>query len=534
MKIESHNIYCDSYSNLKVKQSSLKGRETVQFRKESWKGKVLSMNFAEAARQKGSFTRTENGAVALNTTESKLLDLFGSIGSLRGADKNRITRLFADAYKEDALFATKIAFYARDIRGGLGERQTFRILLRYMAEYHPEALLPNLDLIGVYGRYDDLYELIGTPLEDEMWAAMKKQFEEDLRNLNDDKAISLLAKWIKTADASSEKTRKLGILTAQKLDYPVYNFKRIVRSMRRKIGVIESLMSAGRWDEIEYSAVPSRAMMIYRKAFEKHDENRYKAFINKAVTGEAKINSSTLYPYDLIEKIWSMGLWGGGNVKEDKAVEAQWRQLPNYVEENTNALVIADTSGSMSGRPMATSVGLAIYFAERNKGAYHDMWMSFSSNPHIHLIKGETLAQKIRSIDMNDWSGNTDLRAAFNLVLDIAVKNNVPQEEMPKSLIVISDMEIDRCGNREWTFYEKMSAKFHEAGYEIPNIIFWNVDSRHDVFHADSKRVGVQLCSGQSASVFKQIMSCVGMTPVEAMAKVINSERYEAISIKNE
>jgi len=135
---------------------------------------------------------------------------------------------------------------------------------------------------------------------------------------------------------------------------------------------------------------------------------------------------------------------------------------------------------------------------------------------------------------MNDWSGNTDLRAAFNLVLDIAIKNNVPQEEIPKSMIVISDMEIDRCGNREWTFYEKMSAKFHEAGYEIPNIIFWNVDSRHDVFHADSKRVGVQLCSGQSASVFKQIMSCVGMTPVEAMAKVINSERYEAISIKNE
>lgn len=490
------------------------------------------MNFADAARTNGSFTRTENGAVALNTSGDALLDLFSTIGSLREANEDRITRLFADAYKEDPLFATKIAFYGRDVRGGLGERRAFRILIRYMAEYHAEALRPNLDLIGVYGRYDDLYELIGTPLEDDMWAAMKKQFEEDLQNLNDDKAISLLAKWIKTADASSEKTRKLGILTAQKLGYPVYNFKRIVRTMRKKIGVIESLMSAGRWDEIEYSAVPSRAMMIYRNAFQKHDEDRYNAFVNKAVNGEEKINSATLYPYDLIEKIWNMSCYGANKVKDDKTVEAQWRQLPNYVEEGTNALVIADTSGSMYGRPMATSVGLAIYFAERNKGAYHKMWMSFSTNPHIHVLKGETLAQKIGSIDMDDWDGNTDLKAAFNLVLNIAEKNNVPPDEMPKSLIVISDMEIDYCGNKEWTFYDKMSAKFRKAGYEIPNIIFWNVNSRHDIFHADSKRKGVQLCSGQSTSVFKQMMACVGMTPVEAMAKTINSERYESITVE--
>lgn len=490
------------------------------------------MNFAEAAKKNGSFTRTENGAVALNTTGNGLLDLFSTIGSLRETDEKRITRLFADAYKEDPFFATKIAFYARDVRGGLGERRTFRILIRYMAEYHAEALRPNLGLVGVYGRYDDLYELIGTPLEDDMWAAMKKQFEEDLQNLNDDKAISLLAKWIKTADASSEKTRKLGILTAQKLGYPVYNFKRIVRTMRKKIGVIESLMSAGRWDEIEYSAVPSRAMMIYRNAFQKHDEDRYNAFVNKAVNGEEKINSATLYPYDLIEKIWNMSCYGANKVKDVKTVEAQWRQLPNYVEEGTNALVIADTSGSMYGRPMATSVGLAIYFAERNKGAYHNMWMSFSANPHIHVLKGETLAQKIGSIDMNDWDGNTDLKAAFNLVLNIAEKNDVPPDEMPKSLIVISDMEIDYCGNKEWTFYDKMSAKFRKAGYEIPNIIFWNVNSRHDIFHADSKRKGVQLCSGQSTSVFKQMMACVGMTPVEAMAKTINSERYEPITVE--
>lgn len=489
------------------------------------------MNFAEAATKKGSFTRTENGAVALNTTGDKCLDFYSTVGSLRNADKDRVCTLFADAYNEDALLATKISFYGRDIRGGCGERKTFRTIIRYMAEHHPEALRPNLDLIGVYGRYDDMYSLIGTPLEDDMWAAMKKQFEEDMSNLHADKAVSLLAKWIKTADASSKETRKLGILTAQKLGYPVYNFKRMVRALRRKIGVIESLMSTGRWDEIEYSAVPSRAMMIYRNAFKKHDEDRYNTFVSKALTGEEKINSSTLYPYDLIHSIFNYG-YGYGDVRYDATVEAQWKQLPNYVEENTNAIVIADTSGSMWGRPLDSAIGLAIYFAERNKGAYHNMWMSFSAKPRIHLLKGKTLCQKIKSIDMKDWMQNTDLKAAFELVLEIAIDEDVPPSEMPKSIIVISDMEIDYCGNKEWTFYDKMAHKFKKNGYEIPSIVFWNVESRQDVFHADSKRKGVQLVSGQSVSTFKNLMSCIGMTPVEAMHKTIDSERYEPITVE--
>lgn len=488
------------------------------------------MNFAEAARINAAFTRTENGAVALNTTGDARLDFFGTVGSLRSADKERITRLFSEAYKEDPLFATKIAFYARDVRGGLGERQTFRTLLQFMAKYHPEALRLNLDLIGVYGRFDDLYCLIGTPLEDEMWAAMKRQFEEDRQNLMAGNAISLLAKWIKTADASSANTRKLGILTARKLGYSVYEFKRLVRAMRKQIGIVEALMSAGCWDEIRYSAVPSRAMMIYRNAFMKHDADRFGEFVQKAAGGQATIHSATLFPYDIVEKVLDMD-WRRIRIKEDETLEAQWRQLPDYVEAGTNALVIADTSGSMYGRPMATSVGLAVYFAERNSGPYRGMFMSFSGTSRIQMLKGETLAQKIRSIDMNDWANNTNLKAAFQHVLEIAVQNHVAQEDMPKSLIVISDMEIDHCGDKNWTFYEKMSQKFREYGYQIPNIIFWNVASRHDVFHADKSRRGVQLVSGQSAAVFRQVMQCVGLNPVEAMEKIIGSERYEAIAV---
>lgn len=484
------------------------------------------MSFADAMREEGRFTRTENGAVALNTSGDARLDLFGTIGSLREADENRITTLFAEAYAQDKLFATKIAFYARDIRGGLGERKTFRTIIRYMAEKHPEALRPNLDLVGVFGRYDDLYELIGTPLEDDMWAAMKKQFEEDLKNLNAGNAISLLAKWIKTADASSPVTRKLGILTAQKLGYPVYNFKRIVRSMRKQIGVVESLMSAGRWDEIKYPEVPSRAMMIYRKAFMRHDADRFGEFIDKAEKGEVKINASTLFPYDIVEKFLYQD-------ESSKVLEAQWKALPDYVEKGTNVLVMADVSGSMYGRPLATSIGLAIYFAERNVGAYHNLFMTFSGIPETVILRGETLEQKIRNVNSANWGNNTDLEIAFERVLEIAEKHKIPQEEMPKAIVVISDMEIDFCTeDYSWTFYDNMARAFREKGYVIPNIIFWNVNSRHDVFHADSRRKGVQLASGQSVTVFKQILQNLDYNPVEAMENIINSERYDCITVE--
>lgn len=266
-------------------------------------------------------------------------------------------------------------------------------------------------------------------------------------------------------------------------------------------------------------------MMIYRRAFAKHDPDGFSEFINKADKREVKINASTLYPYDIVEKI----LYEKEN---NKVLEAQWKALPDYVEQGTNALIMADVSGSMYGRPMATSIGLAIYFAERNTGAYHNLFMTFSSNPQIVTLKGETLHQKIINVAKANWGGSTNLKAAFEKVLDIAEENNVSQEEMPKAIVVISDMEIDYCGNKDWSFYDKMASKFRKAGYIIPNIIFWNVNSRHDVFHADATRKGVQLASGQSVTVFKQVLQNLGYNPIEAMENTINSERYDCITIE--
>ena len=500
---------------------------------------VLDNAFANAARVDSTHTYTENGAQALKTTSDARLDLFAVIGALRSADDNRLISLFENAYAVDPLFTTKILFYARDIRSGLGERETFRRLLKHIATRHPEALVDNLDLIGVYGRYDDLYSLIDTPLEEEMWSAMKKQWNADILAMKRGEAVSLLGKWVKTADASSEKTRKLGILTAQKLGLSVYDYKRQYRSLRKHIGVVEQLMSQNRWDEIKYPEVPSRAMTLYRDAFKRHDEERFAGYLEKVTSGEEKIHAGALYPYDLVRKYLDADPWTGYGIARDldPVVEAQWEQMKkDYGETLESAIVISDTSGSMfcdNNMPIASSLALGLLFASCNQGPYHNLFMEFSSRSDFIQVKGVTLLDQLRNM-MQDahWGQSTNLESAFHKILELAVENDIRPEDMPKALIVISDMEIDAgtWGN-SWSFHDGMTQQFAQYGYSMPTVVYWNVNSRHDVYHADSDRPGCVLVSGHSASSFKQVLKCVNMTPVEAMEEIINSERYQPVTI---
>ena len=485
------------------------------------------MNFSEVMREESKWTKTENGADAKNTTDSALLDMFATIGSMRSRSKDEIIQKFELAFQEDPLGTMRCLFWARDCRGGAGERRVFRVLLTYIAEKHSQLMINILGFIPEYGRWDDLYPLVGTKVEAWMWEFVKTQLAQDKCNMEEGKAsCSLLAKWLKKADASSPNTRKLGIYTAKKLGMSVYDYKRLCVRLRKYIDVVEQRMSTNEWGTINYPAVPSRAMMNYRKAFARHDEERFNEYLNKVQSGEQKINSATLYPYDIVEKILYKH-------EDSKALEAQWDNLPDYVDGDVNAVVMADVSGSMSGRPMATSIGLAMYFAERNKGAYHNLFMTFSKNPQFVTVKGNTITQKINFISKAEWGMNTDLEKALLKILDVAIENRCSQEEMPKSLIIISDMEIDCCTSQKHreNFYDYVSRVYEQHRYKIPNVVFWNVNSRHDVFLADKNRKGVQLVSGQSASTFKNLIGCVDKTPIEMMYSVLNSERYQAIQI---
>lgn len=412
----------------------------------------------------------------------------------------------------------------------------FRIILGFLAKVYPEIAKKNLKHIPTFGRFDDLYEFVGTEVESTMWDIIREQWETDVQNMKENKSVSLLSKWLKSVNTSSKESSRLGKLTADKLGLSEKEYRKTLSALRKYLDVTEIKMSHNQWSDINYAGVPSRAMSIYRNAFRKHDEDRFNAYIESVSKGESKINASTLFPYDIIEKMQLRTGWNGNYLAVnhyDKVLEEQWKTLPNYIEGENNVLVMADTSASMSGRPMATSVGLAMYFAERNHGVFKDVFMTFSSRPSFVQLKGSTVYERIRCIP--SIVENTNLQAAFELILRTAINNNLTAEDMPKSLVVISDMEFDSAtgyySSDRWTFYESMKKMYADKGYEIPNVIFWNVNSRHDVFQVTSDYKGVQLASGQSPSVFKSILKNIGKTPYEAMVDVLNDPRYDCITI---
>ena len=485
------------------------------------------MSLVDKIKNTQSLTLTENGALALNNTGSALLDMFSTAGALRSRKDEDIIHMYDKAFIEDRPHALKLAFYARDVRGGLGERRTARLMFRYLAKYHPEDIMNNLYNIAEYGRYDDIIDLIDI-IPNHVVRFVKAQLMVDKSAMKEGHPVSLLAKWLPSVNASSKDTVRKARFLAEKLGMSEKEYRRTLSALRAYMKVVEVDMSAKRFGEIDYPSVPSRAMLNYRKAFMRNDEKRFNSYLESLFREEeeVKINSSTLYPYDIIEKYLYSGI-----DQADPVLEAQWAALPEYVEGNERFLVMADVSGSMSGRPIATSIGLAIYFAQRNKGPFVNHFMTFSSRPELVEIKGDTLPEKIRYIVNKDWEMNTDLEAAFNLLLESAVRYNVPQEEMPTSIVVITDMEFDSCANNDWLFYDNISQKYAECGYQLPNIVFWNVNSMKNTFHASHDKKGVQLASGQSPSVFATLCGTVEMTPYEYMLSVLDGSRYDRIVI---
>ena len=490
------------------------------------------MDFASAMNRETTKKLTENGATAFSSTGvSDLLDLYATVGGMR-ARQNDVANKFNACYNEDPLLATRLMFYTRDVRGGLGERDSFRSMLKQLSMHHAEVVVNNIDKIPFYGRWDDLFTLMGTPAEGAMWMLIRDQINSDIENANQGKPISLLAKWMPSINASSKEKIRLANTIAKAFGLAPAQYRKIMSALRDYLNVLETRMSKQEWDKITYNQVPSLAMTKYRKSFYRHDEDRFTQYISDVKQGTETIKAGTLYPYDIVEKYMEKSYYSyRRGISIDDVLEAQWKALPNYIEGEENVIVMADVSGSMCGRPMASSVGLAIYFAERNSGPYKDIFMTFSSNPQFVKLKGACLAKKVANAQTAEWGMSTNLEAAFMKVLKVAIENHVPATEMPKAIVVISDMEINYCTSNNWSFYDEMALRFEAQGYTIPNIVFWNVSARHDTFLVDGNRKGVQLVSGQSASTFKNVIASIGMTPYDAMISVLNGERYSSITL---
>lgn len=481
----------------------------------------------------GSMNRsyTENGALGYRTTGKHLLDLNFEVASLRRIQPKEIVEKFIDAFLDDKLHALKWLFYLRDVRGGLGERRSFRIIMNDLGDNYQNIAEAVINLLPEYGRYDDLLCLLGTKCETFALVAIKEQLDKDLKAMKEKKPVSLLGKWLPSCNASSKVTRQNGMLISKYLGLNEKSYRKMLSELREYIGVVERQMSAKKWGEINYQAVPSKANLNYNSAFLRNDEERRRAFLESLKKGETKINASVLFPHEIVGK-YRMKY----NNQKDDTLEELWKALPDLVNENASTLVVRDGSGSMtwSGtavKPLDVATALAIYFAERSAGEFKDKYITFSAYPKIvDMSNLHTLRDKLtRSYRECDCS-NTDIEATFDLILDVAVKGKMKQEDMPKNILIVSDMEFDGATRSKpnQTLFKSIEKKFKKEGYKLPRLIFWNVSSRTNTIPLKENKLGVALVSGFSTNIVKMVLSGE-LDPYKCLIEQLDSERYDPV-----
>ena len=488
---------------------------------------------------------TENGGITHKTTNSDLLDMFAMGAAMRNRSDEDVILMFQKAFAENAELAMKMLFYIRDVRGGQGERRFFRTVMSWAATRKDtrESVRKNIQYFPEFGRWDDLYCLIGTPLEKDALSLMKEQLALDVQC----KTPSLLAKWLKSENASSGETHRLADITRRYMGMTHREYRKTLSILRARINVLEVLMSANRWDEIEFDKIPSKAGLIYKNAFARRDiiKAKYEKFAKDENT---KVNAAALYPYEVVEKaidlMRSDSCWGRKSIALDNVdrlmINKYWDNLTDFFKgAKLNALCMVDTSGSMSGTPINVATALGLYCAERAGGPFAGHYISFSSRPQLIATEGVDFCDKVDRIVRTNLCENTNIEAAFDMVLNTALANRVPQSDMPEYILVISDMEFDSATGNYWrrsgssmckanaeSVMETIERKWNERGYQMPKLIYWNVDARQ----ANIPMIGnhyVSYVSGFSPSIFKSIVT--GKTGWDLMIEAICAERYECI-----
>lgn len=465
-------------------------------------------------------TYTENGMATNSSSLNSCVDLFFQIGAMRGQDKQRLINAFIKAYNENSLIAMKLLFWARDVRGGAGERQIFRDISAYLAENHTESITKNLSLIPEYGRWDDLLVFIGTRLENQALEVIKNGLDE--KN-------GLAAKWLPRPNGGNKESKSQASVIRKYLNLSPKEYRKLLVSLSN---TVEQLMCSKNWGEIEYSKLPSKAMSDYMKAFSRNDLDRFQAYLTSLEKGETKINAGAVYPYDITKNL-KFGSARGAN--------EQWKALPNYMEENNEILLpVVDVSGSMDCSAgdsknvtcMDVSISLGLYISERNEGPFKDAFITFSTDPQLQYLKG-SLKERFNQLESADWGGSTDIEAVFRLILSKGQQFNVPQSEMPTMVMILSDMEFNSAANSTWnpTAQEMIEAMYKDAGYKTPKIVYWNLNARNNNNPVQFDKQGTCLVSGFSPSLLKNILKGGDITPLSMMYSVINSERYAAVSI---
>lgn len=489
----------------------------------------MSNSFIHGLREMNNVTYTENGAISLRSTLDAVYDLFALGAAFRQRSEEDIITLFKRAYREDPELAMKCLFYIRDAREGQGERRFFRVCMNWLAKSDDrEAAKRNLQYVSEFGRWDDLYCFVDTPLQNDALEIMRQQIALDMSC----KTPSLLAKWLKSINTSSAESRRLANITREYFGMTHKQYRRTLSILRERINVLEKLMSAGEWEKIEFDKIPSRAGLIYRNAFARRDilRERYEKFIMDKNT---KVNAKVLYPYECVESALKCR---GRDRLERPAINKYWDNLRDYFNGAAfNGMALVDVSGSMtiqhnSIAPINIAIALGLYCAEKCSGPYKGHFITFESNPHFIEVEGEDFVEKVKNMYNAPWGGSTNIEKAFDLMLQVAIRNNLFQEDIPKNLIIISDMQIDACvkdfDNNHIASMSTIRKKWKECGYEMPKLVYWNVNARQNTILDDAKS-NITYVSGSSPVIYEMIMQ--GKNGIQMMYEKLNSERYSCI-----
>jgi len=468
------------------------------------------MSFANAVRNNVPSARTENGMRANASTGSAVLDFFSEVGSARGKDASAS---FFSALAENENLAVRALLWSRDVREGAGERAQFRNILAKLDNKNPALAARIMHKVPFLGRWDDLFAYTD-------WANRRAAF--DMIKAALDAGDGLAAKWMpRKGPLAVELTRHFKLTPKQ--------YRKLLVGLTN---VVENKMCAKQWDEINFSHVPSVASARYQKAFGRNASEAYSAYIAELKKPQAernpevKINAGAVYPHDVVKSVYT----GNASVADE-----QWNALPNYVGD-AKILPMVDVSGSMGSfsyiqtkgvQPIEVAVALGLYTSSKNTGAFKDLFLTFSNRPEFVTVSG-SLSQRIYKMSNSDWEMNTDLHRAFDEILSVAQRSRVRAEDMPEVLLILSDMQFDRCTRYDDSAVKMIARKYEEAGYAVPRIVFWNLrsDTGNTPVSFDSR--GVCQVSGFSPSIMKAVLAndLEDYTPYNVMLKALEKDRY--------
>ena len=510
--------------------------------------------FQQTLNRVNNFQQTENGATGYSTSGQNLVDLNFVVPSRHKNVSPVELEKFVQALNEDTVLAVKWLFYLRDVREGLGERDSFIKLFKTLWLADPVSAGKVVKLIPEYGRWKDVIDILAefpndNDLTETIYLLIENQLREDCVNLTEDKSVSLLVKWLPSVNASG-KSRKLAKRICNKLGLTFENYRKVLSSLRKYLDVTEVKTCGGKWNEIDYNKVSSNANARYLNSFMRHDPERRRRYLDalsSPVASGAVMHASNLYPHEVYAKYSEAHRrYYGVEVNEDQGIEALWANLKN-IDTVGNTMVVVDGSGSMvtnikGSKIMAIDVArsLGVFFSERCIGEFKDKVIEFSARPrYIDLTDCKSLADKYNTLSRYNDCSNTNLEKVFDLLLKTALDHNLPQSELPQRILVVSDMEFDYATNicsgvhnevmaRYQTLFESIKTKWIKYGYTMPNIVFWNINSRTNTIPVTENECGVILVSGYSVNNVKMVLSG-DVNPWTALKSVLESDRYNVI-----